>query len=84
VSKPVVVPLRRGSSTGCVEVLEEFLARAKAGEITSVAITAIDVEGGCFRSTRSDASKDGLLALTGATRMLCRMVEDQLVSFWGE
>jgi hypothetical protein len=84
VHKPVLVPLQRGQSTGCVEALEEFLARAKAGEITSVAIAAIDVQGGCFRSTRSDSSKDGLLALAGATRMLCRFVEDQLVSFWGE
>jgi hypothetical protein len=82
--RAILTPLQRGPSTGCVAALEEMLAMAKSGEITSVAIAAISSTGGCYRKTRSDASKDGLLALTGATRMLCRMVEDQLVEIWGE
>jgi hypothetical protein len=84
VERATLTALQRGPSTGCVAALEEMLTLAKSGEITSVAIAAIDVRGGCYRKTRSDASKDGLLALTGATRMLCRMVEDQLVEIWGE
>jgi hypothetical protein len=70
-------------SVNCIDSLKKYIELAEKGEICSVAITAIGRDGSCYRSSNSDVSNGGALALIGAVRMTQVLLEEDLLRQWG-
>lgn len=74
-----IVPREQRQREDTIDLLKSYLKAAEDGEITTVGIVAITSSGpGRFAFSHTHNH----MALIGASRMLTRMLEDEVVATW--
>jgi hypothetical protein len=70
-------------SRNCIETLERYLERAKTGELQSLAIVSIDIDGTTQREFSNDGYRGSKIELLGATELLKQLLIDFIVNSQG-